>query len=110
LAYLETRGETTHTYYHDTPLGTLQIVATGTYEVDWGDGTPHDTYSVEGGPWPDGVINHDYQWAGTYDVVVTEHWTATWHLGGDSGDLRRLRTDGRIDGFEVRQIQAVRLR
>lgn len=110
LAYLETRGETTHSYFHDTPLGQMTIVATGTYEVDWGDGTGTDTSATEGAPWPGGTINHDYQWAGTYDVVVTEHWTATWHLGGESGNLRRLRTEGRIDDFEVRQIQAVRVR
>lgn len=110
LAYLETRGERTHTYYNDTPLGRLEIVATGTYEVDWGDGTAPQSYDVDGAPWPEGQITHDYQWAGTYNVVVTEHWTATWHLGGGSGNLRRLRTEGSIDNFEVRQIQAVRYR
>ncbi len=110
LAYLETRGERTHTYYNNTPLGQLEIVATGTYDVDWGDDTGIQSYDAEGEPWPNGVITHDYQWAGRYTIVVTEHWTATWHLGGGSGNLRRLRTEGRIDNFEVRQIQAVRYR
>ncbi|HEX8769404.1 MAG TPA: hypothetical protein VF711_01405 [Acidimicrobiales bacterium] len=110
LAYLETQGERTRTYYNDTPLGRLEIVATGTYDVDWGDGTGTQIFDVEGEPWPNGVITHDYQWADHYDVVVTEHWSATWHLGGASGDLHRLRTEGRIDDFEVRQIQAVRQR
>ncbi|MDQ6910598.1 MAG: hypothetical protein M3Z84_07435 [Actinomycetota bacterium] len=110
LAYLETQGERSHTYYNDTPLGRLEIVATGRYEVDWGDGTGPQTFDVEGEPWPNGRITHDYQWAGKYNVVVTEHWSATWHLGGSSGNLRRLRTEGRIDDFEVRQIQAVRYR
>ncbi len=110
LAYLETRGELTHTYSQSTPIGPLEITARGRYYVDWGDGTttgPHDT---EGGPWPDGRITHQYTDVGIYDVVVTERWTATWRLGAASGSLAELRTTGRIDDFPVEQIQAVRYR
>ena len=40
FAYLETNGTTTHTYTEpDTPFGPLEVVATGRYYVDWGDGT-----------------------------------------------------------------------
>jgi hypothetical protein len=107
LAYLETNGTTTHTHTSPTPLGELRIEATGVYHVDWGDGEKSGPHRREGAPWPNGTITHDYIWAGTYDVVVTQQWTATWRIGPHSGVLHELRTTGRIDDFEVRQIQAV---
>ena len=111
LAYLETRGTTSHTFTEpNTPFGPLTITATGAYYVDWGDGTNTGPHSQEGGPWPDGTITHEYIHIGTYDVVVTERWTATWSFGSQSGTLDELRTVGRIDDFPVQQIQAVVLR
>lgn len=107
LAYLETRGETTHTYTNDTAFGALSVVAKGSYTVDWGDGTSSGPYPFEGRPWPDGQITHDYLEVGSYDIVVTERWTATWNLGGETGVLRALQTTGRIEDFPVEQIQAV---
>jgi len=107
LAYMETRGQTAFTYTKTTETGVLTIVATGKYDVDWGDGEFSGPHSVEGKAWPDGEITHDYIWSGTYDIVVTQRWTATWSLNGRSGVLRELRTTGRIDDFPVRQIQAV---
>lgn len=107
LAYLETNGTMTYTHTSPTPLGELRIVARGRYEVDWGDGEESGPYSREGGPWPDGTITHDYLWAGTYDVEVTERWTATWQIGSARGLLHELETTGRIDDFRVREIQAV---
>jgi len=107
-AYLETRGTTTHTYNEaDTPFGALTIVATGKYYVDWGDGTTTGPHSREGKPWPDGEIKHQYINIGSYDVVVTERWTARWSFGSASGTLDELRTVGRIEDFPVGQIQAV---
>jgi len=77
FAYLETRGSTTHTYTEpNTPFGPLEIVAHGTYYVDWGDGEHSGPHPDEGGPWPDGRITHEYLRVGAYDVVVTERWTA----------------------------------
>lgn len=107
LAYLETRGEISHTYTNDTVFGPLVIVARGSYKVDWGDGTTTGPHGVEGKPWPNGEITHDYIDIGAYDVVVTENWTATWSLDGQSGVLRTLQTTGRIDDFPVEQLQAV---
>lgn len=106
-AYLETRGDVTHTYTNSTSFGPLEIVATGRYYVDWGDGATAGPYTHEGGPWPDGRITHEYIDIGAYDVVVTERWTATWRLAGQTGQLRTLQTVGRIDDFPVQQIQAV---
>ena len=111
FAYLETRSTTTHTFtQNDTPFGALQIVATGKYYVDWGDGTMTGPHPDEGAPWPNGHITHEYLRVGNYDVVVTERWTAMWHFGAESGTLTELRTTGRIDDFPVEQIQVVRYR
>lgn len=107
LAYLETRGATTKTFHADTPFGPLEINATGQYYVDWGDNESTGPHSREGKPWPEGEITHDYVWARTYDITVTERWVATWSLGGQSGTLRQLRTAATIDDFPARQIQAV---
>jgi len=110
-AYMETRGATTATFTEpDTPFGPLTIEATGSYHVDWGDGTRTGPHSQEGGPWPGGEIKHEYINVGDYDVVVTEGWTATWSFGTESGTLGSLQTEGRIDDFPVQQIQAVVLR
>ena len=107
-AFLETKGEITHTYTSDTIFGPLQIVATGRYHVDWGDGKGEmGPYSLEGGAWPDGQITHQYINVGTYDVTVTEKRVGQWQLGGESGTLRTLETSGTIANFPVQQIQAV---
>jgi len=108
LAYLETRGEVARTYSSVDPVfGPLQITATGSYTVAWGDGDRTGPHRHEGQPWPAGQITHNYLNVGSYDIVVTERWTATWSLGGESGVLRTLQTTGRIDDFPVEQIQAV---
>ncbi len=107
LAFLETRGEISHTYTNDTAFGPLEILAKGSYVVDWGDGETTGPYDVEGRPWPNGQITHEYVDIGVYDVVVTEKWTATWRLGGQSGVLRTLQTTGTIGAFPVEQLQAV---
>jgi len=106
-AYLETHGERQHTYTRETPFGPLVLTATGRYSVDWGDGTQTGPYDFEGGPWPDGEITHTYIDVGIYDVVVTEQWSATWRLGGESGTLSGLQTEGRIEDLRVEQVQAV---
>ena len=98
FAYLETRGTTSHTFdLATTPFGPLYIVATGNYFVDWGDGTTTGPHSQEGDPWPNGRITHEYLRVGTYDVVVSERWTATWNFGAESGTLSELRTTGASD-------------
>lgn len=106
-AYLETRGEVFRTFSFSTPLGQLEILATGQYTVSWGDGEQSGPYGMEGVPWPDGQLHHEYLRVGLYEIVVSEQWTATWKLAGERGVLRRLGTSGRIDDFPVEQIQAV---
>ena len=111
VAYLEANTKMAERFDHPTALGVLVIEAVGQLFADWGDGTGvPGPYSNPGRPWPDGTITHTWTHQGRYDVVVTERWTATWRLGGLSGTLRGLATEGRIEDFEVRQLQAVRNR
>lgn len=107
LAYLETKGRIAHSYTEETVYGPLQIHASGSYTVSWGDGETTGPHAFEGESWPVGRITHNYTNVGIYDIVVTERWTATWSVGGQSGVLRALQTIGRLDGFPVQQIQAV---
>ncbi len=109
-SYLETGSAPTARFTRDTPRGQLVIDATGPYYVDWGDGTTGGPYNEAGAAWPNGTITHVYERVGTYDVVVTQRWSADWHLDGDSGRLGGLRTEGRIDDFPARELQAVRNR
>lgn len=106
-AYLETRGERRKTYTSDTPFGPLELVASGRYTVDWGDGERGGPYDFEGEPWPDGRITHTYINVGTYTIRVREDWSATWRIGDAGGTLSGLRTEASIDNFRVQQIQVV---
>ncbi|MDQ1374133.1 MAG: hypothetical protein QOJ09_1471 [Actinomycetota bacterium] len=110
LSFLETRAPTTQSFTRDTPLGPLTITAAGEFLVDWGDGTSTGPHPYAGAPWPDGRITHGYSTKGTVNVVVTERWRATWQLAGQSGTLTALSTQGRLDGFAVREVQSVRNR
>jgi hypothetical protein len=109
-AYLETNGNLAPGQQRRaTVLGDIEVRFRGTYVVDWGDGTAPEEFTVEGEPWPNGRITHVYQRVGRYDVVVTARWVAEWRIGSTSGRIDdNLASVGRIEGFEVRQMQAVR--
>ena len=110
LAYLEANSVATAHFEHPTPLGLLVIDATSTLFVDWGDGTGLDgPHPGPGGPWPTGTITHSWSTAARYDVRVIQRWTATWRVGDTpASPLVGLSTEGAIEDFEVRQLQAVR--
>lgn len=111
LAYLEAGSQPTARFEHPTPLGTLVIEATSLLFVDWGDGPGLDGPHVgPGGPWPDGNVTHFWTTTDRYDIRVIQRWTARWTLAGATGTLQGLETQGLIDDFEVRQLQAVRNR
>ena len=109
-AYLEANTRMAERFEHATPLGAMLIDAVSQLHVDWGDGTTTGPFADAGGPWPKGTITHAWTHAGRYDVVVTQRWTATWRLAGRTGTLPGLTTEGRLEDFEVRQLQAVRNR
>lgn len=112
-AYLEAGTVPSVTFQHPTPAGLLTIEATGpSVVVDWGDGSgPDGPHHGAGGPWPNGTITHVWSHSGTYDVRVRQRWTAWWSLAGEtSGALEPITTEGVIEDFQVRQLQAVRNR
>jgi len=107
-AYLEVGSEVNASFSSPVPgFGTLVVEAVGQTTVDWGDGTVEAYGGSVGGPYPDGDVAHVYGEAGVVDVVVVQDWTAEWSLGAASGTLGGLQTQGVIEDFEVRQIQAV---
>ena len=110
-AYLETGGRTAQGFQDPTGAGPLQIEASGQFWVDWGDGSGlQGPFYTAGGPYPDGTITHTWTTTGTYVVQVFENWTASWTLGGQTGQLGGLRTVGEIPGFQVKQLVSVRNR
>ncbi len=106
-AFLETNGSLTHALAEPTPLGPVEVQATGVYFVDWGDGSPEaGPFAFEGEAYPTGRIFHHYRYTGSYTVTLRQHWSATWRLGGDSGTVEGLRTETTVP-VEVFQVQAV---
>jgi hypothetical protein len=110
-AYLVTHGTVVpNPYSRPTPFGELTITPSGSYIVDWGDGTtPTWTgpYAGEGEPWPNGNIAHTFDNAGTVTITVEELWTATWRFGPFTGRLTTLHTTATINDYPIRQAQAV---
>ena len=110
-AYLVTGGTTDPApFTESTPLGILTVTATGNYMIDWGDPLQpglSGPYAFEGTPYPNGQISHVYDNSGSYNVVVKENWTATWTLGGLSGQVGGLSTQATIPSFQVEQLQTI---
>jgi hypothetical protein len=107
-AYLVTNGTVAPpAYQQQTVVGALHITAHGSYGVSWGDGSVTGPYATEGLAYPNGNIAHTYDNVGTDTVRVTETWTATWSLGKAGGTLQALHTQGAINDFPIRQLQAV---
>jgi hypothetical protein len=85
-------------------------VATGSYLVNWGDGTAPTwagPYGQEGGPYPNGGIVHTYDNTGFVTVTLDENWSADWTIGPFHGVLPDLRTVATIPNFRVSQLQAI---
>ena len=98
FAYLETRGTTSHTYSE--PQYALRAAdgrrdRAGTTSTG-ATGRGLGPIPLRAGRGPTGEIKHEYIHVGTYDVVVTERWSATWSFGGRSGTLDRA-ADSRAD-------------
>ena len=113
--YLQIAGPQEGTWSFETFGITITISATSTYDIDWGDGTVETGITSQGGPYPDGDVVHGYRWKGTYDIVVTQQWTATWTASGADGSSGGtiagvLQTVGIVEDFVVTEVQAVRER
>ena len=113
-AYLEIDGVRSARWRVDALGWLLDVDATATYTVDWGDGTVEHDVASQGGPWPTGDLRHAYLLAGVHVITVTEHWTATWTARGHgevtAGVLAGvLRTQASLE-LPVVELQAVRVR
>ncbi|MHB1785408.1 MAG: hypothetical protein ACYCS7_04550 [Acidimicrobiales bacterium] len=107
-AYLETNSPLADTFTDPTPAGTLTIAVHGQFYVDWGDGTPSQgPFAMAGAAYPNGQITHVWDRIGSYRVGVSERWTATWNLAGQSGGLTGLSTQGLIPAFPVKQVESI---
>lgn len=112
-AYLET-GPTSATRAQlraATPVGTAVLEAHAQIVVDWGDGTPVETYATTGGAYPDGPISHVYSDTGTVTVTVSQTWGGTWRVvdgpaAGIGGALPGLPLQSSIE-LPVEEVQAV---
>lgn len=91
----------------------VELRATPTFEIDWGDHSPRLRTSSRGGPYPDGDLTHVYRDAGAPTVTVTATWSAQWRLAGSGAAWEPvpgiLETSGSAD-LLVGQVQAVRRR
>ena len=116
LPGLRTYLITDHDLQHDTETSLdLQIVtldvtvtASGTSEVDWGDGTveTYDHGSADG--YPDGPIDHVYTDADVVDITVTDTWTVQWEAGPLSGTFDAPLDPVVLPDVEIRERRAVR--
>lgn len=110
-AYLEIGGSRTGSWHFDEFGFGIDLSATSTYEVDWGDGTTSHGVTSIGGPWPSGDVRHVYTDAGRFTVTVRQVWSATYVINGSGGTVPgTLRTQGTIADFPVVEVQAVRNR
>jgi hypothetical protein len=106
--YLQVLSERDKHFDVPDPLGApIGIEATSVYVVDWGDGTVETTTS-NGGPWPDGDVNHVYTTSNPARTIsVRQQWSATWRAGDQQGALNTLQTSAALT-LRVTQVQAVR--
>jgi hypothetical protein len=107
-AFLETGASITYEVAEPgTPFGPATFTFTSVLTVDWGDGTTTGPVAAAGGPYPDGDLRHVYTRQGSYDIVVTQDWVATWQIGAESGTIDGLQTTGTLAGFPVEEREAV---
>jgi hypothetical protein len=85
----------------------VTLHVTSRYDVDWGDGIRTTGATTQGGPYPNGDISHVYTDTGTYQVTVTQRWTATYDISGTQGAINNVLQTTQSIALPVRQAQAV---
>lgn len=110
-AFLEIGGSRTGQWRFEEFGFAIDLSATSTYDIDWGDGNTSRGVASNGGPWPNGDVRHVYTRAGSYTVTVVQRWTATYAIDGTGGTVPgALQTESRLIDFPVTEVQAVRNR
>lgn len=95
----------------------VHVDATSSYDIDWGsdDSRPSersDRYTLgatgQGGYCDEGGdIRHQYTRRGPIDIQVTQHWTANWRVGPETGVIvDELYTETTVTRFPVVELQA----
>lgn len=112
--YLETGRELTHretisVEVAGMPIG-IEVDATATYVVDWGDGTRTGPHDHPGGPYPDGPVTHVWTDVGVYDVTVTDTWSIRWRFleGGWNAAFDAELAPVTLSELEVQERRSVR--
>jgi hypothetical protein len=95
-----------------TQFGDVIIHVYGVVKVNWGDGSPIDSYYNGGADFPNSNIGHSYSTVGHYQITATATWTARITIGPYKGQTYNLSvggvtTSGQISDFHVIQLQAV---
>ncbi|MGC8481362.1 MAG: hypothetical protein ACP5PJ_07415 [Acidimicrobiales bacterium] len=108
-SYVVTEDPNTMRFIDTTPLGTLTIVATSTYQVDDAGGNPISASASTGAPWPVGGLELQWPSPGSYDMTVVQSWSAQWSLDGETGIFPPLATTSPITNFPVRSLTAIRV-
>lgn len=94
--------------HHGTAV-VLDLDATATYTVDWGDGTTTGPHAHPGRPWPDGTVTHTYTHTGERTIAITDTWTVHWRLAGHPWNPPvTVPLDPTTMTVPVRQLQAIR--
>lgn len=76
------------TFVDPTAQGTLRISVHGLIYVSFDGGELwQGPYSLNGLPYPNGLISHSWQSGGEHSIVVKVVWNALWFLEGQSGSL-----------------------
>lgn len=98
----------------------VELRATGSYTVDWGDGTVEGPFTVPGAPWPgegrapdNSHVTHTYRRAGDVVVTVVDTWELQWRFAGSSlwsVPLTLELTPAVLDDFRVEEVRSVRVR
>jgi hypothetical protein len=100
---------------HTVDLGALvlqvTVEATGTTQVDWGDGTVA-TYRSPGTPWPDGQVVHTYSDTGHVTITVTDTWQVTYRVPalGIVDTVEAPLPPRTLEDLPIQQVQSVRIR
>lgn len=113
-SYLQTGRPLTETFDIPVTAGglstTVHIQATGSYRVDWGDGTTTGPHHLPGRPWPDGTITHTYQTEGTVDVTIHDTWQVQVTVPNLLEDQLTLQPPATVlDDFPVNEVETARI-
>ena len=100
-AYLSSGAKLTDRFQTTVAGQAILGSAHGSLSVDFGDGSVIGPTTNLGGVWPNGNLSHPYSSTGCYRITVTENWSISYSVGGQSGTLNGISTQGSVPSFCV---------